>query len=89
LDATEEVYAVTCFGLRPEARGTGAAHRMMELVLADLRGRGVERVEGFPKKVGAGAAAGQVWTGPMGVFEKAGFERVREFERHWQMGRKI
>jgi GNAT superfamily N-acetyltransferase len=70
-------YAVTCFCIAPEHRRQGLAHRLLSAILGDLRRRGATRVEGFPRPAGE-HEDGDVWTGPYGVFVRAGFRPVSE-----------
>jgi len=65
-------YAITCFEIAPSHRGRGAARFLLEGILADLRARGVPRVEGFPRP-GRDLDPGQAWTGPEALFRGAGF----------------
>ena len=77
LEADPDVWAVSCFTVLAPYRGQGLAHRFLEAVLDDLRGRGVTAVEGYPVH-GTGHQADGVWTGPESMFSKAGFtERTR------------
>jgi GNAT superfamily N-acetyltransferase len=79
LPASPDTYAVTCFCIKPEYRRRGLAHVFLAAVLDDLRRRGVTRVEAFPRP--GDHEDGEVWTGPMGLFERAGFRVVREDPR--------
>jgi hypothetical protein len=69
-------WAVTCFCIRPEVRRQGLAGRMLRAILGDLRQRGVERVEGFPR-AGEEHEDGELWTGPLELFQHAGFKEVK------------
>lgn len=70
-------WAVTCFLVAPARRGRGLAPRLLAEVLERLRGRGVRRVEAFPKR-GADPDALDLWNGPEAMFRAAGFEVVRD-----------
>lgn len=72
-------YAVTCFCVRPERRRRGLARALLAAVLADLRRRGVGRVEAFPRP--GQHEDGEVWTGPLGLFLRAGFRVARDDPR--------
>jgi ribosomal protein S18 acetylase RimI-like enzyme len=74
------VHAITCFEIAPSHRGRGAAARLLAGALADLRARGVSRVQGFPR-CGAALEPGAAWTGPEGLFRSAGFREVSRAER--------
>lgn len=77
LEPDPNTWAVTCFLLAPEQRGKGLARRLLNGVLEDLRARGVQRVEAFPKR-GEGLDAADLWNGPERMFAAAGFEVVRD-----------
>ena len=79
LDPEPDVWAATCFVLRPKYRGRGLGHALLAGVIDDLRARGVARVQGFPKP--GRHDAGEVWTGPEGVFARAGFTVVAQSPR--------
>jgi len=68
-------WAVSCFEIAPSHRGRGAARFLLEGVLADLRDRGVKRVDGFPR-CGERLEPGEAWTGPEALFRGAGFREV-------------
>lgn len=80
LQPSDAEYAFTCFGLKPPHQAKGLLHEYFEKVILDLRNREVRTVFGFPKRHSAGLSAGDVWTGPVSVFLKAGFsvERMTE-----------
>lgn len=69
-------FAITCFLVLPHARRRGVARAMLAHVLDDLRARGVARVEAYPRAE-ATADPLDLWTGPLGLYEEAGF-RARE-----------
>ena len=73
-------WALTCFEIAPSHRGRGAARFLLDGVLADLRTRGVRRVEGFPR-CGKNLEPGQAWTGPEALFRGAGFVEAGRAER--------
>ena len=79
LDADPTMWAVTCFFLRPSARGAGLVTLMLRGVMADLDGRGVTAVQGYPRR--GDFPAEDVWTGTEGTFVSAGFRCVRDDQR--------
>ena len=50
LDADPTMWAVTCFFLRPSARGAGLATILLRGVMADLDSRGVLAAQGYPRR---------------------------------------
>lgn len=67
-----EVWAVSCMMILPAHRGQGVASTLLSEVLKDLGGRGVRRVQAFPKR------KDDPWTGPESMFVGAGFRVVRD-----------
>lgn len=65
-------WAISCFQVEPALRRRGVARWLLAQVLADLRARGVARVEAYPRREESGDP-GEVWTGPAALFERAGF----------------
>jgi GNAT superfamily N-acetyltransferase len=71
-------YAVSCLMIPHARRKQGLAHKLLALVLANLKERGAKRVYAFPLPPANGMADDmEVWTGPRPVYEKAGFVFVK------------
>lgn len=68
LSSESNTWAITCFALAPAARKRGLAKRFLQLMLDDIKTRGVERVLGFPVR-----ETEDPWTGPESIFKSAGF----------------
>jgi GNAT superfamily N-acetyltransferase len=68
-------FAITCFLVIPPARRRGVARAMLAAVLADLRARGVARVEAYPRAE-ATTDPLDLWTGPRTIYEEAGFRAL-------------
>jgi len=81
LTPNPDMWAITCIALDPKLHGKGLAHEIIALILADLRAHGVTRIQAFPK-AGKGLSKTEIWTGPVSVFQKAGFVIVKPDERH-------
>ncbi len=67
-----DTWAITCFVILPEYRGSGLTHRFLAGVLRDLEMRDVQHVQGFPRRQ-VKFSAGEAWTGPEAVFKRGGF----------------
>ena len=87
LKPVESVYAFVCFGISERYRGHGFMHQAMTLTLADLAAKGVEEVEGFPRRQSLTdhLDPGEVWMGPARLFRSAGFEIVDTREKTLHM----
>jgi GNAT superfamily N-acetyltransferase len=73
------VYAITCFVIAPKFRKQGLAHKLLSAILEDLKDRGVQRVQAYPKR-GAGLKDGSVWMGPEALYLRAGFSILQDGE---------
>lgn len=80
LEPDPEAWAISCFLVAPGFRRRRLATRLLNGILGDLRGRGVRRVEAFPRR-GGDPSPEHLWTGPEALFLRAGFEVVRDDPR--------
>lgn len=81
LSPEPDVWAMTCFFIRKDARGKGWSHFFINGILEDLTQRGISRVQAFPRRM-ATFAADDAWTGPEAIFVKAGFIILRPHARN-------
>lgn len=70
----EKVKSVLCFEIAPEYRGKGIATALLSRVCEDAMAEGFNVVEGYPHLHGHREAFD--FTGPVRLFEKAGFVEV-------------
>ena len=71
------VWAVSCFVVRREHRGTGLTARLLEAAVAHARDNGARIVEAYPVDTEIGKKpANELYHGVLSVFEAAGFEEV-------------
>ncbi|RIX30042.1 GNAT family N-acetyltransferase [Amnibacterium setariae] len=70
-----EVWAVTCFVVRREHRGTGVAAALLDAAVGHAFAHGARVVEGYPVDRAArpGATSAELWHGTAGLFVRAGF----------------
>ncbi len=73
-----EVWAISCLVLVPEARGQGLSHTFIWLVLSELRGRGVARVEAFACRYGVGEDTSTFVEFPESLCRGAGMTLLEE-----------
>lgn len=71
-----EVKAIVCFEIAPEYRGKGIASMLLQRICEDAKAEGFKYVEAYPEK--NGGTMGKAFTGPMHLYEKAGFEVVAQ-----------
>ncbi|MBP5603378.1 MAG: GNAT family N-acetyltransferase [Treponema sp.] len=71
-----EVKAIVCFEISPDYRGKGIASMLLQRVCEDAKSEGFKYVEAYPVK--DGGYMGMAFTGPMHMYEKAGFEVVSQ-----------
>jgi GNAT superfamily N-acetyltransferase len=70
--------AVLCFEIAPEYRGAGVATALLQRVVSDATADGCLAVEGYPVK--HDERYEWDYTGPVRLYEKAGFEEVARYE---------
>jgi len=80
----QEAVYIACIVIRPEARHRGLATKMLRGVIEDLRRRGVKTLEVF-----AGKGFQEYPPGPAQLYQKLGFEIVRDDERYPLMRLKL
>lgn len=72
-----DVWAVTCFRVRKEFQGEGLTYPLAAATVPFARDRGALILEGYPIVTGPETITwGEVFVGPLGAFEAAGFEVV-------------
>src|SRR5690606_2393324 len=72
------VWAISCFYLRPKARGQGLTHQLVEGGIAHARASGARVLEACPIRQSKDSRSIGLFVGSARVFEKAGFETVVE-----------
>ena len=77
LEPAATTWAITCFLVAPAYRQQGVARQMLEMVLVDLRQKGIEAVEAYPKR-GSDLDAFDLWNGPETMFVSADFSFIKE-----------
>ncbi len=90
-DDAAEVWSVNCFFIARSHRGRGVARALLRKAIAACRRRGAKMVEGYPvtaTRDGGRLAAAFSWTGPITIFEEAGFEVVQADPPHKPLVRK-
>jgi GNAT superfamily N-acetyltransferase len=79
--------AVICFEIAPEFRGKGIATALLQRVVDDAAAEGYIAVEGFPVK----RENRYEWdyTGPVRLYEKAGFNKTSENDKSITMRKEL
>jgi GNAT superfamily N-acetyltransferase len=68
------VWSVTCFFIHRDHRRSGVAHALLAGAVRLAKQHGASTVEGYPvDTAGARRAAGDLFTGTVGLFTRAGF----------------
>jgi GNAT superfamily N-acetyltransferase len=70
------VWFVGCVLVHPAYRKRGLSERLVRGAVELARSLGASAVEAFPRRVCASVADGELWMGPAGAFERAGFAPV-------------
>lgn len=75
--ADPDVWSVTCFRVRKEFQGLGLTYPLAAATVPFARERGAKILEAYPIVTGPQSITwGEVFVGPLGAFEAAGFEVV-------------
>lgn len=75
------VVGISCFVIAPDYRRHGVARRLLERVIADVRGRGALWIEGYPFNEDPDSDGGH-FRGPRSLYDEHGFEPVADRGRH-------
>lgn len=84
-------WRITCFFIDKAWRRRGVAGLVLDGALVQIADAGGGWVEAYPEVLeGQKTAAGFLWGGTMGLFERAGFEPVRKIAKHrWVVRRYV
>jgi GNAT superfamily N-acetyltransferase len=75
VDEESNVWAIACFFIARNARGTGVADAMLKAAVRYARDQGAGLVEGYPiDTAGERKASAEMWRGSVQQFLRAGFE---------------
>jgi GNAT superfamily N-acetyltransferase len=77
----DDVYAISCLFVADAERGRGAARALLSAAIAAAREAGGSALEAFPRQApdAARLRGDEVWMGPEGLYERAGFLGVSDF----------
>lgn len=70
------VWAVTCFFMRAGFRRRGLMGEMLDAAIAHAAESGAARLEAYPMLPRSPKDRGDVYTGPVEIYERAGFQRA-------------
>lgn len=73
--------AITCFVVAPSWRGMGVASALLDGACAQLKAAGCSAVDAWTEPDATDVAA--MHTGPLELYERAGFARLREVDGRW------
>ncbi len=79
-DDPERTGAIVCYVIAPQFRGQGIARRLLDGAADMLRTRGLRWVDAYPPKNTPTDASS--YHGKLSMYLDAGFEQVREADRH-------
>lgn len=74
------VMAIGCLLVHPEHRKRGVSGALVRGAIAIAPSWGARALEAFPRRPKEAVRDDELWTGPMGAFEKNGFAEVHTFE---------
>ncbi|MBK8255882.1 MAG: GNAT family N-acetyltransferase [Polyangiaceae bacterium] len=74
------IYTIGCFLIHPEHKKRGLSTLLVNGGISVARSRGATAIEAFPRRPKEPVRDDELWTGPIGAFEKNGFVEVNSFE---------
>lgn len=74
------VFAIGCFLVHPEHRKRALSTALVRGAVEIAPSWGARALEAFPRRPKEPVRDDELWTGPMGAFERNGFEEVHAFE---------
>lgn len=77
---TSRAAAIVCFVIAPMFRGQGVARKLLAGACDAMRERGFAHIDAFPPLQNRSAAG--IYHGTLSMYEKAGFERLRDAGRY-------
>lgn len=80
-DDIDQIWSINCFFIDRHYRRRGLARAMLDAAIKFMRQRKVRQVEGYPvtlTKDGKQLPAAFSYTGPLKMFEKAGFKIIQQ-----------
>jgi len=90
-DDIENIWSINCFFIDKNYRGKGVARGMIASALKFIKKRKVKLVEAYPvtkTKAGDRLPPAFSWTGPLKIFEEAGFEVIQRLSHAKPLVRK-
>jgi GNAT superfamily N-acetyltransferase len=72
------ILTVACFLVHPEFRRQHVAEALLTRGVELARAAGARAIEAFPRRA-QGVSDGELWMGPIDLFERAGFAEVHDF----------
>lgn len=80
----EKAASLLCISVSEGQRGRGIARALLEGAISAARAAGFSELRAYPRWRD-GLEAGEVWTGPRALFERAGFEVVHRADERWTL----
>jgi len=77
---TGDVWSITCFFIHRKWRGKGLSRDLLRAAVKAMQKRGIKIIETYPStttKDGRRLSSSLAWTGPLKIFEEAGFKTVQ------------
>jgi GNAT superfamily N-acetyltransferase len=83
------VFLLGCFLIHPEHRHRGVATALVAGAVRIAPSWGARALEALPRRPREPVSDDELWTGPMGAFEKNGFVEVHAFEPYPVLRREL
>ncbi len=87
LGEKRKIKSIVCFEIAPSYRGKGVAKALLQQVCEDAKTEGFELVEVYPQLVEAYSSLD--FTGPLAMYQNAGFEEIKRHGKTIVMQKKL
>lgn len=82
----EKICSIVCFVISPGFRRQGIAKKLLRQICDDHAASGYEYLEAYPAK--GDLSAERHYRGPLSLYEKFGFEVIKEYEKYYLVRKK-
>lgn len=83
----EKIASIVCFLINPDFRGKGIAKLLLKRIIKDYSEKGYDCLEAYPDK--GGSSCEKNYKGPLSLYEKNGFEMLKEHDHYFVVQKKL
>ena len=86
-DPGDKICSVVCFLIHPNYRGKGIAKMLLDIVIDEYSGKAYDYLEAYPMKTGSSCEKN--YKGPLSLYEKSNFRKVKEQDHYFIVRRAL